>query len=63
MRALLGDAGARCGHRCFLDVFAGQGEVCAAMRRHGHPALAWDIRRGRSWDLLLAANRRMIRGW
>ena len=49
--------------RIFLEIFSGCGRLSAAMARRGFQILAWDVKWGPAYDLMMAKNRRLIRGW
>ncbi|CAK0824773.1 unnamed protein product, partial [Prorocentrum cordatum] len=49
--------------RFFLEVFSGSGRLGQAVAREGVDVLLWDVELGADYDLRLARNRSLIRGW
>ncbi|CAK0818121.1 unnamed protein product [Prorocentrum cordatum] len=49
--------------RFFLEVFSGSGRLGQAVAKEGVNVLLWDVELGADYDLRLARNRSLIRGW
>ncbi|CAK0811898.1 unnamed protein product [Prorocentrum cordatum] len=49
--------------RFFLEVFSGPGRLGQAVAREGVNVRLWDVELGADYDLRLARNRSLIRGW